>query len=135
MYTYRKEFRFRGYTLDELKKMSIEDFAKLVDTKARRYLLRARFTPEAKKLLKKVELASEGKYNKPIRTHVREMVILPKMVGLTIYVHNGKEFVPVEIKPEMLGRRLGEFAHTVKPVKHGQPGLGASRSSLYVPIK
>ncbi len=135
MYTYRREFRFRGYTLEELKKMSIEEFAKLIDAKARRYLLRSRFTPEAKKLLKKVDLALEGKYNKPIRTHVREMVILPKMVGLTIYVHNGKEFVPVEIKPEMIGRRLGEFAHTIKPVKHGQPGLGASRSSLYVPIK
>ncbi len=135
MYTYRKEFRFRGYSLEELKKMSIEEFARLVDTKARRYLLRGRFTPEAKKLLKKVELASQGKYNKPIRTHVREMVIIPKMIGLTIYVHNGKEFIPVEIKPEMLGRRLGEFAHTIKPVKHGQPGLGASRSSLYVPIK
>lgn len=135
MYTYRREFRFRGYSLEELKKMSTEEFAKMIDTKARRYLLRSKFTPEAKKLLKKIDLALEGKYDKPIRTHVREMVILPKMVGLTIHVYDGKEFVPIEIKPEMLGRRFGEFTHTIKPVKHGQPGLGASRSSLYVPIK
>ncbi len=135
MYAHRKEFRFRGYTLEQLMEMDIEEFAKLVDTKARRFLLRGKFTPEIKRLLEKVEMARQGKYNKPIRTHAREMVIIPKMVGLTIHVHNGKEFVPVEIKPEMLGRRLGEFAHTITPVKHGEPGLGSTRSSAYVPIK
>jgi len=135
MYTHRKEFRFRGYTLEELQKMDIKEFARLVDPRARRFLLRGKFTPEVKRLLEKVEMARQGKYNKPIRTHVREMVILPKMVGLTIHVYNGKEFVPVEIKPEMIGRRLGEFSHTVKPVKHGEPGLGSTRSSSYTPIK
>ncbi len=132
---YYREFRYRGYTLEELQKMDIEEFAKLLPSKLRRYLLRGNFTPEARKLLEKVRKAKEGKYNKPIRTHVREMPILPIMVGLTIYVHNGKEFVPVEIKPEMIGKRLGEFAHTIKPVKHGMPGVGATRSSLYIPTK
>jgi small subunit ribosomal protein S19 len=70
-----------------------------------------------------------------VKTHVRDMIILPEMVGLTIFVHNGKEFVPVEIKPEMIGHYLGEFAITNKPVKHGTPGIGASRSSMYVPLK
>ena len=131
----RRKFTYRGYTIEELKKMSIEEFAKLVNSKERRFLLRGNHTNEIKALLKKVLLAQEGKYNKPIRTHVREMVIIPQMVGLTIHVHNGKEFVPVEIKPQMIGRRLGEFAHTIKPVKHGQPGVGATRSSLYIPTK
>ncbi len=131
----RKEFTYRGYTIDELKKMSIESFARLVPAKERRYLLRRNFGPEGKRLLEKVKLAVEGKYNKPIRTHVREMVILPIMVGLTLHVYNGKEYVPIEIKPEMVGRRLGEFAITIKEVRHGQPGVGATRSSAYIPTK
>ena len=132
---YRREFRYRGYTLEELEKMDIDEFARLLPTKLRRYVLRSNFTPEAKKLLEKVRKAKEGKYDKPIRTHVREMPILPIMVGLTIHVHNGREFVPVEIRPEMIGKRLGEFAHTIKPVRHGMPGVGATRSSLYIPTK
>lgn len=132
---YRREFRYRGYTLEELEKMDLEDFAKLLPSKLRRYLMRGNFTPEVKRLLEKVKKAKKGKYNRPIRTHVREMPILPIMVGLTIHVYNGKEFVPVEIKPEMIGKRLGEFAHTIRPVKHGMPGVGATRSSLYIPTK
>ncbi|MEM0057200.1 MAG: 30S ribosomal protein S19 [Candidatus Geothermarchaeota archaeon] len=142
-----RTFKFRGYTLDELKKMSLEEFAKLCKARARRYILRnlvgigksggaqSSIKHEAEVLLEKVKLAAEGKYNKPIRTHVREMVILPIMVGLTIYVHSGKEFVPIEIKPEMIGRRLGEFVPTCKIVKHGMPGVGATKSSLYIPTK
>ncbi len=115
--------------------MSIEEFAKLVPTKERRYLLRQNYGPEGKALLKKIQLAIQGKYKKPIRTHVREMVILPIMVGLTIHVYNGKEYLPVDIRPEMIGHRLGEFAPTTKIVKHGMPGVGATRSSLYIPTK
>lgn len=142
-----RTFRFRGYTLEELKGMSLEEFAKLCEARARRYILRnligvgksgeaqSNIKHEAKVLLEKVKLAAEGKYNKPIRTHIREMIILPMMVGLTIHVYSGKEFVPVEIKPEMIGRRLGEFVPTCKTVKHGMPGVGATKSSLYIPTK
>jgi len=70
-----------------------------------------------------------------IKTHCRNMVILPEMVGLTIGVHNGKEFQSVEIVPEMIGHLLGEFAVTCKKVAHGNPGIGASRSSMYVPLR
>jgi small subunit ribosomal protein S19 len=73
--------------------------------------------------------------NPVVKTHVRDMIILPEMIGVLIQVHNGKEFVQVEIKPEMIGHYLGEFAITNKPVKHGTPGIGASRSSMYVPLK
>jgi small subunit ribosomal protein S19 len=131
----RRKFTYRGYTLEELRKMSIEEFAKLVPTKERRYLLRQNYGPEGKALLKKIQLAIQGKYKKPIRTHVREMVILPIMVGLTIHVYNGKEYLPIDIRPEMIGHRLGEFAPTTKIVKHGMPGVGATRSSLYIPTK
>jgi len=73
--------------------------------------------------------------SKPIRTHARDMVILPEMVGLTIHVHNGREFQPVEIIPEMIGRRLGQYSITNKRVVHGRAGVGATRSSMYVPLK
>lgn len=132
---YRRKFTYRGYTLEQLKQMSLEEFAKLLNAKERRHILRGNLTSEEKALLKKVYKAAEGKYKGQIRTHAREMVILPIMVGLTIHVHNGKEFIPVEIKPQMIGKRLGEFTITNKPVKHGQPGVGATRSSLYIPIK
>jgi len=134
-YVSRKKFMYRGYTLEELKQMSLEEFAKLLPCKQRRHILRGNLTPEEKALLRKVYKAVQGKYKGKIKTHAREMPILPVMVGLTIYVHNGKEFVPVEIKPQMIGKRLGEFAITNKPVKHGMPGVGATRSSLYIPIK
>lgn len=70
-----------------------------------------------------------------IKTHVRDLIILPEMVGVKIQIHNGKEFVAVELKPDMIGHYLGEFAITNKPVRHGTPGIGASRSSMYVPLK
>jgi small subunit ribosomal protein S19 len=70
-----------------------------------------------------------------VKTHARDMIILPEMVGITVLVHNGKEFGAVDVAPEMVGHYLGEFAITNKPVKHGTPGIGASRSSMYVPLK
>ncbi|MEM1514599.1 MAG: 30S ribosomal protein S19 [Candidatus Bathyarchaeia archaeon] len=129
-----REFRYRGYTLENLMNMSMDEFMQLLTSRVRRSLRRGLYY-EQRRLLEKVRLARESKYNKPIRTHCRDTIILPEMVGLTIHVHNGKEFVPVEIKPEMIGRYLGEYAITNKPVKHGAPGIGATRSSMYVPLK
>jgi len=130
----KKEFRYRGYTFDELLNMSLEEFAKLLPATQRRSLKRG-LSPEQKKLLRKIRLAKKGKYKKPIRAHSRDMVILPEMVGMIIHVYNGKEFVPVEIKPEMIGHYLGEFALTRKVVRHGSPGVGATRSSMFVAVK
>lgn len=78
---------------------------------------------------------SKAGNGKPIKTHCRDMVILPEMVGLMLLVHSGKEFTSVEVKPEMIGHYLGEFVITNKKVVHGTPGIGASRSSMYVPLK
>ncbi|MEM3553529.1 MAG: 30S ribosomal protein S19 [Candidatus Bathyarchaeia archaeon] len=132
-----KEFTYRGYTLEQLQGMSMDEFIMLLPSRQRRSLHRG-LSPEQRILLENVRKAKEAVRkggNVTIKTHCRDMIILPEMVGLTIHVHNGKEFVPVEIKPDMIGHYLGEFAITNKPVKHGTPGIGASRSSMYVPLK
>ena len=123
-----RKFMYRGKTLEELKAMSLEEFAELVDSRARRKIKRG-FTEEEKKFLKRLKSKNE------LRTHRRDMIILPEMVGKKIDIHNGKEFVPVEIVPEMIGHRLGEFAQTRKRVQHSSPGVGASRSTKHISVK
>jgi small subunit ribosomal protein S19 len=125
-----REFTYKGKTLQELKQMDIAEFAKLAPARVRRSLKRG-FTDAQKALLNKIRKANQGLYKKQIKTHCRDMVILPEMVGLKILVHNGKTFIPVEIKPEMIAHYLGEFALTRQPVKHSAPGIGATRSSAY----
>lgn len=129
-----KKFTYRGYSLEELQNLSFEDFAKLLPSRQRRSLNRG-LTPMQKKLLERVRAVKEGGGEKVIRTHCRDMIVLPEMVGLKFGVHNGKEFVVFEVKPEMIGHRLGEFSQTRKKVTHGMPGIGATRSSMYVPLK
>lgn len=131
-----REFTYRGYTLEKLQQMAMDDFIKVLPSKARRMLLRG-LPAENRKLLEAIRSVRRKGDPKapPIKTHCRDMVILPEMVGITISVHDGHQFVPVEIKPQMLGHRLGEFAITNKKVVHGNPGIGASRSSMYVPLK
>ena len=114
--------------------MSTESLLELLPSRARRSLNRG-VSDEKRKLLDDARAAKEGKLQGQIKTHARDMVVLPTMVGLTIGVHNGREFVSLEVKPEMIGRYLGEFVITNKKVVHGTPGIGASRSSLYVPLK
>jgi small subunit ribosomal protein S19 len=129
-----KEFRYRGYTLEQLQNMSLESFLTLLPSRQRRSLNRGVST-EKRKLLEDVRAARSGGLKKGIKTHARDMIILPYMVGLTVDVHNGKEFVPLQVKAEMIGHYLGEYIFTNKKVVHGTPGIGASRSSLYVPLK
>ncbi|KAA0000569.1 MAG: 30S ribosomal protein S19 [Thermoplasmata archaeon] len=127
----KKEFLYRGIPIDELQKMSIDEVMAYLPARARRSLRRG-LTPRQYRLLEKIRKTEKGKL---IRTHLRDMVILPEFIGHTIGVHNGKEFVPVQIKPEMIGHYLGEFALTRKEVKHTGPGVGATRSSKYLPLK
>ncbi|HXY56404.1 MAG TPA: 30S ribosomal protein S19 [Nitrososphaerales archaeon] len=129
-----KEFRYRGKTLDELNAMSTEALLELLPSRARRSL-NSGVSEEKRKLLEDARAMKEGKLKGDIKTHARDMIVLPTMVGLTISIHNGREFVPLEVKPEMIGRYLGEYVITNKKVVHGTPGIGASRSSLYVPLK
>ena len=90
---------------------------------------------QKRKLREEIKLLREGKHKGQLKTHVRDMIILPDMIGLSISVHNGKEFSPIHIRPEMIGHYIGEYAITNKRVQHGSPGVGSSRSSLYVPLK
>jgi len=120
--------------LDQLNAMSTEALLELLPSRARRSLNRG-VSEEKRKLLEDARAIKEGRSTAQIKTHARDMVVLPSMVGLTIAVHNGREFVNLEVKPEMIGRYLGEYVITNKKVVHGTPGIGASRSSLYVPLK
>jgi small subunit ribosomal protein S19 len=133
-----REFRFRGLNVDQLKNLSIEALLPLLNARQRRSLdkrVGKYMNDEKRKLRERIKNVREGNSNEPIRTHVRDMIILPDMVGITINIHNGKEFNPITIKPEMIGHYLGEYSITNKRVQHGAPGVGASRSSLYVPLK
>jgi small subunit ribosomal protein S19 len=124
----KEEFSYRGHSLEELKEMDLDGLTQLFPARQRRKLKRE-FTEEQKKLLQKIR---DGK---AIRTHQRDMIVLPEMVGTTIGVHDGKTFASFEIMPEMIGHYLGEFALTRKRVSHGSAGVGATRSSRYVPLK
>jgi len=129
-----KEFIFLGKTLDELKQMSVKDFAQLLPSRQRRSLLRG-FSDSQKVFLSKVRKTNKGEYKKQIKTHCRDLIVLPEMVGLSIYVYNGKAFVEVRVMPEMLGHYLGEFSLTRTKVSHSSPGVGATKSSAAVKAK
>ncbi|QIW23288.1 30S ribosomal protein S19 [Sulfolobus sp. S-194] len=130
-----KKFRYRGKSLDELLNMPMDEFIKLLPSRQRRSLKKG-FSDKQRRLLEKIrKYVREGKYNKTIKTHVRNMIILPEMVGLKFAVYNGKEFVEFQVVPEMIGHYLGEFSITTKKVEHGEPGLKATRSSLFLAMK
>ncbi|WP_101294439.1 30S ribosomal protein S19 [Halegenticoccus soli] len=129
------EFTYRGYTLDELQDMELDEVAELLPARQRRTITRGLST-QHEKLLAKVEGKSEEETaNDPIRTHLRDMPVLPEFVGLTFAVYTGQEFERVKVQPEMIGHYLGEFQLTRQSVEHGQAGIGATRSSKFVPLK
>jgi small subunit ribosomal protein S19 len=122
-------FTFKGKTVEELKKMSIEEFVKLIPSRERRHIKRG-LSEKEKKFLEKLK-----KSDNPVRTHLREMIIVPVMIDKKVLLHSGKEWLLVTIKPEMLGHRLGEFVLTRKRVMHSAPGVGATRASKFLPLK
>lgn len=126
-----KEFRYRGHSVEELQSLSMDEFIRLLPARTRRSLRRG-LSNEQRIVLEKLRAQDDGK---PIKTHARDMVILPEMMGKTIQVFNGREFVDVKINEKMVGHYLGEYAITNRPVRHGKPGIGASRSSMYIPLK
>ncbi|HDN68098.1 30S ribosomal protein S19 [ANME-1 cluster archaeon ex4572_4] len=136
-----EEFTFRGYTLAKLKKMRLEDLAELMCARQRRKLKRGLREGENKLLeaLKSVKSVSGGgeasEAGESVKTHLRDALVLPGMVGKKVGIHNGKSFEYVEIKTEMIGHYLGELALTRKRVLHGAAGVGATRSSKYVPLR
>jgi small subunit ribosomal protein S19 len=127
----KKEFRYRGLSIEELQKLSNDELLPLLPSRIRRSLNRG-LTKRQEKLLHDIEKAEKGDV---IRTHLRDMVILPSFVGHRIDVHNGSEFQRIDVQPNMIGHYFGEFALTRKKVKHTGPGVGATRSSKFMPLK
>ncbi|MFW9966987.1 MAG: 30S ribosomal protein S19 [Candidatus Thorarchaeota archaeon] len=128
---------YRGHKLTDLVQMNMDTLIELLPSRRRRTLKRG-LPPRQKKLLVKLRAArKQAKKGKEVivKTHCRDMVILPEMVDLTIGVHNGKDFVRVKVIPQMIGHCLGEFSSPMKQVRHGNPGIGATKSSAYVPLK
>ncbi len=125
-----KEFKYRGYSLEELQKMSQSDVAKILTSDVRRKINRG--IKLDKKILAAIESNAKGEIQrKPVRTHCRDVLIMPNMVGLKFAVYNGKSFENIDIKPEMIGFYLGEFVVTRKRPVHSKAGIGATRSSKH----
>lgn len=124
----KKEFKFRGKSVEELKTLSIDEFAELLPSRERRTMSRG-LDESKKKLLAKLEKKDKAK------THEREMIIFPTMVGKVISVHNGKEFVEIHVIPEMIGMRLGQLVLTRKRLLHSSPGVGATKSSAAASVR
>jgi small subunit ribosomal protein S19 len=129
------EFTYRGHTTEELQEMDRGELAALLPARQRRNLDRG-LSEEKQQLIETArERGEEETANDPIRTHLRDMPILPEFVGKTFAVHTGQSFERVRVEPEMIGHYLGEFQQTRQSVEHGQAGIGATRSSKFVPLK
>ena len=113
-----------------------------------------------KRLRKAKKAAPEHEKPEIVNTHLRNMIIVPEMVGSVVGVYNGKVFMQVEVKADMVGHYLGmcvyihvcicgslmifcvcvwgligEFSLSYKPVQHGRAGVGATNSSRFIPLK
>lgn len=126
----KREFTYKGHSLEELQAMSMEELLPLLPARVRRTFARE-LSPDHRTVVEKLSDEENGL----VRTHRRDVPILPAFVGKEVEVYNGREFVRFEIRPEMIGHYLGEFALTRRPVKHSGPGVGATRSSKFLPLK
>lgn len=130
-----KKFNFRGLDLSNLINLNSKGLMKILNSRQRRKLSRGLKMNNLRLIKKLRNSKTNAKTKKIILTHLRNMIIIPEMIGKSIGIYNGKLFNNIEIKPDMIGHYLGEFSITYKPVKHGKPGVGASSSSKYVPLK
>jgi len=127
----KREFSFRGKSLEELKAMNLEQLSAVLGSRARRSIRRG-FNVETTRFFERM---SSTPAEKTVRTHCRDALVLPAHVGRKVAVHNGKEFKELEVRPEMIGHYYGEFALTRRFEKHSGPGVGATRSSKFMPLK
>lgn len=126
----KKEFTYRGFTMEQLLEMPFDEMVDLLPSRARRSFRRG-LNEEQKTTFDKIVDGEQ----EVVRTHRRDIPVIPAFVGRRVAVYNGKEFKEVEIKPEMIGHLLGEFAMTRGSVKHSGPGVGATRGSKFMPLK
>ena len=127
----KREFLLKGHTLPELLGMNLEELSKLLSARARRSIRRG-FNDEQRVFLEKMRAQP---IEQPLRTHVRDALVLPAHVGHRVAIHNGKEYKEIEVRPEMIGHYYGEFSLTRRFEKHSGPGVGATRSSKFMPLK
>uniref|UniRef100_A0A7S3UEQ5 40S ribosomal protein S15 n=2 Tax=Viridiplantae TaxID=33090 RepID=A0A7S3UEQ5_9CHLO len=133
-----KKFTYRGIDLDNLLDMQTDELVELMCSRQRRRFQRGlKRKPYAliKRLRKAKKEATPGEKPEAVRTHLRGMIVVPEMIGSVVGVYNGKSFNQVEIKAEMIGHYLGEFSITYKPTLHGRPGIGATHSSRFIPLR
>jgi small subunit ribosomal protein S19 len=127
----KREFTYRGLTLPQLQALSLEEFAKVAPSRARRSIRRG-FNTETTQFFERMRTTP---LEKVVRTHCRDALVLPGHIGRQVAIHNGKEFKQIEVRPEMVGHYYGEFALTRRFEKHSGPGVGATRSSKFMPLK
>jgi len=127
-----KDFLFRGLNEEQLKAVSMDEFIRMLPARMRRSLMRG-LPEEHRILIEKIRSWRPG--DKPLKTHARNVIILPEMIGKTVHVFSGRDFIEVPIVLKKVGHYLGEYSITNTPVRHGRPGIGASRSSMYIPLK
>merc|ERR1711908_142236 len=132
--TFRK-FTFRGTDLDALLDMTTEQLMDIVHARARRRFSRGLLLKRPVKHLKAKLLKAKKECGPHVKPDLRDMIVIPEMIGSVVGVHNGKVFTTVEVKADMVGHYLGEFSITYKPVRHGRPGIGATSSSKFIPLK
>ena len=123
----KKEFTYKGKTIDELKTLDVREFAKFLRARQRRTLLRN--FQEIEEFINRSKIKLEK--NKPIRTHQRSLIVVPEMIGWKVFIYNGNKFFPVEVTGEMLGHVFGEFAPTRARIKHSKAGVGATKGSKH----
>mmetsp|Transcript_4838 Transcript_4838/g.5601 ORF Transcript_4838/g.5601 Transcript_4838/m.5601 type:complete len:148 (-) Transcript_4838:78-521(-) len=132
-----RKFTFRGIELEKLLDLTNDELMDLVTCRARRRMSRGlKRKPMAliKRLRQAKKEAPPGEKPRGVKTHLRNMIIVPEMIGSIIGIYNGKMFCGVEMKPEMIGMYLGEFAITYKPVRHGRPGVSAAHQTRFIPL-
>lgn len=125
----KKEFTFHGKTLEELQAMGTEEFLQYLDARKRRSLQRG-LRESHQRFNEKLDKKKDN-----IRTHCRDLIVMPNMVGKTLHLYRGKEFEAIRVQPEMIGHYLGEFSFSRKRVNHSNPGVGATKSSSNVSVK
>ncbi|KAH9839839.1 40S ribosomal protein S15 [Rhodofomes roseus] len=133
-----RTFSYRGVELDKLLDLGNEELVELVHARARRRFqrgLKRKPMGLIKKLRKAKKEAPPNEKPAVVKTHLRDMIIVPEMIGSVVGIYNGKVFNSVEVKPEMVGHYLAEFSCSYRPVKHGRPGIGATHSSRFIPLK
>jgi len=123
----KKEFKYHGKTIEELKTLDVREFAKIVRSRQRRTILRN--FQEIEDFVNRAK--TKQSKGKKIRTHKRDLIVVPQMIGMNIQIYNGNKFIPIEIVGEMLGHKFGEFAPTRARIKHSKAGVGATKGSKH----